>query len=195
VVAGAILLTWSLVASLIVRRDPGANALDRWGFTIFHSTGHSTWMVRVTELGSLSALVAGSALAALVAVGRDRPRAAVCLVGPAIATLLVEWVVKPAVGRHYAGVLTFPSGHVTAIASVSTAWTLAVPRWLRWPVAAVALVAVLLMIVAVVGLRWHYATDALAGAVFGVGTVLFLDGALHLATNSIGRPLSHRPPG
>jgi membrane-associated phospholipid phosphatase len=41
-------------------------------------------------------------------------------------------------------------------------------------------VVVSLMIVSVIGLRWHYPTDALAGAVLGVGTVLTVDGLVHL---------------
>ena len=136
---------------------------------------------RVTELGGLPVLVVGSLLAAVVAFGRDRVRAVACLVGPVAAVVLSEWVIKPAVGRHYAGVLTFPSGHVTAVASLGTAWTLAVPRWLRWPMAAVAAVVIILMTVSVVSLAWHYTSDALAGAVCGIGTVLVIDGWLHLA--------------
>jgi membrane-associated phospholipid phosphatase len=120
-------------------------------------------------------------LAAVVVVGRDRRRAVACLVGPAMATVLVEWVVKPAVGRHYLGVLSFPSGSVTVVASLAAAWTLAVPGWTRWPVAAVGVVLTGSMTVAVIALRWHYPSDALAGAAFGVGMVLLLDGLLHLA--------------
>ena len=36
------------------------------------------------------------------------------------------------------------------------------------------------MVVAVIGLRWHYPTDAVAGAVLGVGAVLLVDGVAHL---------------
>jgi hypothetical protein len=37
------------------------------------------------------------------------------------------------------------------------------------------------MTMSVVSLAWHYTSDALAGAVCGVGTVLLVDGILHLA--------------
>ena len=177
---GGILLAWSFVAALIVHHSPAPNALDRWAFTQLPVVRHSTWMTWVTELGSLSVLVAGSLLASVVAFGRDRLRAAACLVGPVAATALAEWVIKPAVGRHYGGVLTFPSGHVTAVASLGTAWTLAVPRWLRWPMAAVAAAVVVLMTVSVIRLGWHYASDALAGVAVGCGVVLLLDGFLHV---------------
>lgn len=180
-IAGAVLLAWLLVASAVVHHSPAPNALDRWGFRLFPVVRHSTWMSRVTEVGGLPVLVVGSLLAAAVAFGRDRVRAAACLVGPAAAVLLSEWVIKPAVGRHYAGVLTFPSGHVTSVASLGTAWVVAVPRWLRWPTAAIAAVVTFLMTMSVVSLAWHYTSDALAGAVCGVGTVLLVDGILHLA--------------
>jgi membrane-associated phospholipid phosphatase len=179
-VIGGILLAWSFVAALLVRRSPGPNALDRWGLTHLPVVRHSTWMTRVTETGSLPVLVAGSLLAAVVTFGRDRLRAVTCLVGPVAATALCEWVIKPAVGRHYIGVLTFPSGHVTAVSALGTAWVLAVPRWLRLPVAALAAALVVLMAVSVVKLGWHYASDALAGAAVGCGVVLVVDGLLHV---------------
>ncbi len=190
-IAGAILLAWLLVACVVVHHSPAPNALDRWGFRLFPVVRHSTWMVRVTELGGLPVLIGGSLLAAVVTFGRDRVRAVACLVGPVGAVVLSEWVIKPAVGRHYAGVLTFPSGHVTSVAALGTAWTLAVPRWLRWPAAGVAAVVVFLMTMAVVRLAWHYPSDALAGAVCGVGTVLLVDGCLHLA---VGAAAPSRPP-
>ena len=188
---GGILLAWSFVAALIVHHSPAPNALDRWGLTEFPAVLHSTWMTRVTELGSLSVLVAGSLVAAVIAFGRDRLRAVACLVGPVAATALAEWVIKPAVGRHYAGVLTFPSGHVTAVAALGTAWALAVPHWLRWPVAALAAVLVGLMTVSVIGLGWHYASDALVGAAVGCGVVLLVDGFLHVLVVPVsGSPAS-----
>ena len=66
------------------------------------------------------------------------------------------------------------------LAAVVTAWAVAVPRRFRPVVVVVGAVLVGLMVVAVIGLRWHYPTDALAGAVLGVGTVLLVDGAAHL---------------
>jgi membrane-associated phospholipid phosphatase len=70
---------------------------------------------------------------------------------------------------------------VAAIAAVSTAWVVALPGWWRAVAVVVGSVLVVAMIVAVVALRWHYPSDALGGAAVGVGTVLLLDGLLHLA--------------
>ncbi len=184
-VAGVLLVAWTAIAAAAVARRPGADAIDRWGFSLVAPSLHSTFYARCTQLGSAAVLLGGSVLAALVVVGRDRWRAVTCLVGPAAATGLAEWVVKPLVGRRYLEVLTFPSGSVTAIAALATAWTLAVPRRLRWPMAAVGAVLVGACALGVVGLRWHLPTDALAGAVFGVGVVLLLDGTLQTVRSSI----------
>ncbi len=178
--AGGLLILWTLLAAVVVWRMPGPNALDRRGFSLIAASLHSSTLLRVADLGSLAVLVAGSVLAALVVVGRDRRTALVCLCGPAAAALVVDWVLKPVVGRHYLGVLSFPSGTVTVTAAVATAWAVAVPgRW-KWPVVAIGAVATVAVAVAVIALRWHYPSDALAGAAFGVGVVLAADGAVHL---------------
>ncbi len=162
--------------------------MDRWGFSVIPRSPDSWFLIKVSDLGTPPVLAIGSILAALVVVGRDRWRAAACLLGPALAVVLVDWLIKPAVGRRFEGVLTFPSGTVAVIASLSVAWALAVPRWLRWFVVAVGAVLTTLMVVAVVGLRWHYLSDALGGVTLGVGAVLVLDGVLHLTRQVLHRP-------
>jgi len=126
-------------------------------------------------------------------VRRDRVRALACVGGPFLANVLVELAFKPLVGRRFEGVLSFPSGNVTDVAAVATAWVLAVPR--RGKPLAVLIGAVVSggMIVAVIGLRWHYPTDALVGAVFGVGMVLTVDGVLHLPEVRRWLPARLRP--
>jgi membrane-associated phospholipid phosphatase len=179
-IAGLILVGWTLVAGVAVHRHPGPNGLDRWGFSALGPSLHSSVLIRITDLGGFTVLAGGSVLAALVVVSRDRWRAVACLCGPALAAVLVEWLIKPMVGRRYLEVLTFPSGSVTAVAALATAWVLAVPGWLRVAVSAAGSVVVVAMMVAVVALRWHYPSDALAGAAFGVGVVLSVDGILQM---------------
>ncbi len=183
-VAGGVLVGWTLLASLAVRADRAPNVLDRFGFAHLPDASHSIFWLRITDLGSFPALVAGSLLAALVVVGRDRRRALACLCAPSIAAALVNWVLKPEVGRYYLGVLSFPSGSLTVVAALATAWTLAVPGRLRWVVLLAAAAAIALTGIAVVAARWHYPSDALAGAVCGVGVVLLVDGLLHLGAPS-----------
>jgi membrane-associated phospholipid phosphatase len=176
--AGVLLLLWSFVAALAVWKYPGPNELDRWGFRVQPPALHEPLFLGISHLGSTVVLVGGSALAAVVVVGRDRWRAVSCLVGPIVASAVVEWVVKPMVGRRYVDVLTFPSGSVTVVASLATAWALAVPRKLVPVVVVAGATVVVLMGFAVVGLRWHYPSDALVGATFGAGFVLTLDAVL-----------------
>ena len=136
----------------------------------------------MTRFGTWPALAVGSVSAAMVAryTGRrDRWRALACLIGPPAAAVLDQFVIKPLVGRLYQGELSFASGSVTVIAAVGTAWVLAVPRRFRVAAAVVGSLSVALMIVAVIALRWHYPTDALAGIVLGVGVVLMVDSAAH----------------
>jgi membrane-associated phospholipid phosphatase len=91
--------------------------------------------------------------------------------------------------RTYLGQLTFPSGHttsVTALAATLAVLLLVPPQRARTRAARVALVAVAGVITAVVaaaviGLRWHYFTDTVAGAAVGVGTVCALALLIDLA--------------
>jgi membrane-associated phospholipid phosphatase len=168
-----------VAAALVVHRYPGPNVLDNWGFAWVGPSLHSLFLIRVTDLGSVPVLAGGSILAALVVVGRDQRRAVACLIGPPAATLVAQWAMKPLVGRQYLQVLTFPSGTITVVAALATAWALAVPGKIRWLVVALGLGVVVLTSVAVVALRWHYPSDVLAGAALGVGMVLMVDGVLH----------------
>ena len=183
-ITGGVLVGWTLLASLAVRADRAPNMLDRFGFAHLPVAPHSAFWLRITDLGSFPALVGGSLLAAVVVVGRDHRRALACLCAPSVAAALVNWVLKPEVGRHYLGVLSFPSGSMTVVAALATAWTLAVPARLRWVVVPAGAAAVALTGIAVVAVRWHYPSDALVGAAWGVGVVLLVDGLLHLGGQS-----------
>jgi membrane-associated phospholipid phosphatase len=188
--AGAALLGLSIIGAAVVHRYPGINGLDRSGFSVIARSPGSTALLRITDLGSPPALVIGTVVAALVAATYDRWRAVACLAGPVVTAVLVEYVLKPVVGRHYLGVLSYPSGNVADVAAVATALSVAVPRWIRPVVIVAGTMAVGLMTVAVIGLRWHYPSDALAGGVLGVAVVLLADGLAHLLapTGSVRSP-------
>jgi len=91
---------------------------------------------------------------------------------------LNDGLLKPLVHRTYFGVLTYPSGHTaTVFALAATVTVLLIPprpdkagalRMLV-PVATFALGCV--VAIGVIGLRWHYFTDTVAGAALGIGTV------------------------
>jgi membrane-associated phospholipid phosphatase len=93
--------------------------------------------------------------------------------------VLTDGLCKPLVHRTYLGALSYPSGHTaTMFALAATAAVLlqprprtAAPRVLRIAVPAALGVLGCVVAVGVVGLRWHYFTDTVAGAAAGIGTV------------------------
>jgi membrane-associated phospholipid phosphatase len=98
--------------------------------------------------------------------------------------VLTDGLCKPLVHRTYLGALSYPSGHTaTMFALAATAAVLlqprplqprprtAGPRVLRIAVPAAVGVLGCVVAVGVVGLRWHYFTDTVAGAAVGIGTV------------------------
>jgi undecaprenyl-diphosphatase len=170
----------SVLAAVVVAHHPQANRLDRWGFELIGRSPRSEILERITDLGTALVLGLGAIAAALVVVGRDRRRAVACMAGLVVVALLVEYTFKPLVGRRFEGALSYPSGNVADLAAVATAWAIAVPIRFRPVTIAIGAVVTGAMMVAVVGLRWHYPTDALAGAFLGVGMLLLIDGALHL---------------
>jgi membrane-associated phospholipid phosphatase len=113
--------------------------------------------------------------------------------------------------RTYLGALTYPSGHAAAASALAMSLTVllllsprdrgdrgdrrerrdrrdrrasptarlaAVPRWV---IPAVAWLAVAVVAVGVMGLRWHYFTDTVGGAALGTGTACALALALDLS--------------
>ncbi len=169
-----------MVAALLVAHHPGATPLDRLGFRVIPPARGSDNLIQVTKLGTPVVLILATVAAALLVLGRDRHRALACVLGPVMVAVLVEYTFKPLVGRDFEGALSYPSGNVADLAAVMTAWVLAVPSRYRALTITAGVVLIGLMVVAVVGLRWHYPSDALAGLVLGVGAVLLLDGALHV---------------
>jgi membrane-associated phospholipid phosphatase len=92
---------------------------------------------------------------------------------------LDEGLLKPLVHRTYLGNVVYPSGHTTAMITLAATVTvlLLIPPQparagaLRVLVPAAACVLGAVVAVALIGLRWHYFTDTVAGAAVGIGTV------------------------
>ena len=108
---------------------------------------------------------------------------------------LVEVLLKPLVHRTYLGVLAYPSGHTTAAFALAAVVTIlllrpASPPKARRARAVVSFAGCLvgsLVAVAVIGLRWHYLTDTVAGAAVGIATVCGLALALDLSLSRWSR--------
>ncbi len=146
---------------------------------------HASFYVAITWFRYPWVVVAGAVVIAAVTVTHDRFRALAYLVGPPLAVLIAEELVKPLVGRTLGGALTYPSGSTTGATALATAAILATPgRW-RWCTAVLAGAYALWMTVAVVALRWHFPTDALAGALLGAGVVLICDGVARSAASLV----------
>ena len=109
---------------------------------------------------------------------------------------LNDGVLKPLVHRTYLGVLTYPSGHtatIFALAATVGVLLLYPPRPASAPVlqALIPVAACVLggmVVIGVIGLRFHYFTDTVAGAAVGIGTVCGL--ALLLDLPAVSRPLA-----
>jgi membrane-associated phospholipid phosphatase len=103
---------------------------------------------------------------------------------------LDEGLLKPLVHRTYLGDLTYPSGHTTAIFALAATVTvlLVIPPHptnagsLRILIPPAACVIAVIVPICLIGLRFHYFTDTVAGAAVGIGTVCRLALILDLPT-------------
>ena len=175
-VVGAVLVLTAALGGLYFAIRPGPATVDGW---LLDLVGPSRGLAftHVSSLTYPAAIVIGAAIAAGVCLPRDRPHALACLIAPPLALLACELMAKPLVGRTLGGVLSYPSGSTAGAAALAAAAVLATPARWRPLTAGPASAYALWVALAVVALRWHYPTDAVAGLAFGAGVVLVIDGA------------------
>jgi membrane-associated phospholipid phosphatase len=189
--AGTGIDRWFQRVTVVGARRPGQPGFHRWLFlTLTRTIQVGTGRYLVYFAGVAFVLVAGCAF-------RDRPRAppiwyvlAACgpLVALLIAGLSAEEVLKPLINRRMdgnLGVLTYPSGHAVATASVASSIILAVIRLRREgrrseSALHVVLIALIALVPLVVGLemavlRSHFLTDVIGGWAWGCGWGLIVD--------------------
>jgi len=176
VASGGVIVAVTL-AAVVIRFEPGPNFLDRWGFSIVSSSSSRTWRI-LADIGTAPVVAAGGALAALVAVRRDRWLAFACLAGPALAGALTQFVLKPLSGREIGTGLCFPSGHVTGAGALVAVGLLVTPGHWRWMALVPAATVLALVACAVVALGWHYPSDTVAGGAVGVASVVFVEAGI-----------------
>ena len=137
---------------------------------------HYHLLLVIAAFGSPPAMVLGIALLAFAARRTGRGSAAMMLVvlGPVLASLVTEVLLKPLFGRRHEGGLSLPSGHVTSISAqiivflvVFAAVELPVRTWLRRALVVLGLVMPIAVGLAMVSLERHYLTDTLAGVLVG----------------------------
>jgi membrane-associated phospholipid phosphatase len=153
--------------------------------------GHPGLALRLAAPGSLLPAAALSAVFVIACLLAGRLNGAVLAAAAVPAAVgLNDGLCKPLVDRTYLGALTYPSGHTAtmfALAATVAVLLFSPPRPARARALRVvipALVCVLGVVVAVgvMGLRWHYFTDTVAGAAVGIGTVCALALVLDLPT-------------
>ena len=166
--------------------------------------GHPDLAVRLAAPGSLIPASVLSAAIVIVCLLTGRLNGAVLAAAAVPAAVgLDERLFKPLVHRTYLGNLVYPSGHTTAmfaLAATATVLLVITPhpanaRALRVLIPAAACVLGGVVAIAVIGLRWHYFTDTVAGAAVGIGTVCGLALILDLPTvRSWLARVSRQPP-
>jgi membrane-associated phospholipid phosphatase len=163
--------------------------------------GHQGLALWLAAPGSQLPAVALSAVVVIACLATGRLNRAVLAAAAVPAAAVVnDGLCKPLVHRTYLGVLSYPSGHTAAMFALAAALTLLLhqrPRpagagTLRVVIPAAACVLAGVVAVGVIGLRWHYFTDTVAGAAVGVGTVCALALILDLPA---GRRQRAREPG
>jgi undecaprenyl-diphosphatase len=164
------------------------NAADSPVIAFF--SGQRTLLSWLAVPGTLIPAIAISAAIAVGCLIARRPNGAVLAVTAVpVATGLNDGLLKHLFHRTYLGQIAFPSGHtaaVTALTATLAVLLLAPPQQASTRKVRVALVAMACVITAtvatgVIGLRWHYFTDTVAGAAVGLGTVCALALLLDLA--------------
>lgn len=135
------------------------------------------------RLASPGSMAPAAVLTTLLVLGcllaRRLNGAVLALASVSVAVGLDERVFKPLFDRTYQGFLAYPSGHTTAaftLASTLAVLLLVTPeparrRGVRAAVTAASGLVGCVVAAAVIGLRWHYFTDTVAGAAVGIGTV------------------------
>jgi membrane-associated phospholipid phosphatase len=186
--------------------DPFDRAVDSPVITWL--AGRQTLALWLAYPATLVPAGGASLIAALVCLARGWLRGALlALLAVPVTSGLNDAFLKHLFHRTYLGALTYPSGHAAAAAALAMSLTillLLAPRAepaagpatrlvtvLRWAIPAVAWLAVVVVAVGVMGLRWHYLTDTIGGAALGTGTACALALLIDLSWPRSGRG---RPP-
>lgn len=119
-------------------------------------------------------------------------RAALAVAGPGLCVLLTELVFKPLVGRTDNDVLSYPSGHTVSAVSVYVVAALVLTvEWrasVRWAALGLLVLVWLVFTVGLVGMDYHYFTDAIGGFLVAWGVVA----PLALAADSVSARQARR---
>ena len=175
VIAVVSLLVTGLLA-LAVSRGFNGFRLERH---TLHLLGHPQATDRWGQFADLLAapVIAAVAVTSLVfgALRGIAGRVALFAAFAGIAFLISEQIMKPLVQGRFQGMLSFPSGHVTAVSATALAMWLALypvlGRWARITTFLLGVVWTGLISLAVVGALWHTPIDDIGSFFLSVGVV------------------------
>lgn len=157
-----------------------AGGLDRAidGRLAYHLFPYRIALRGLVDVGApltVALLGLGLALGSLVT-GRRRG-AVLSIVGPGLAALTTDALLKPVVGRTFAGSLAFPSGHTTGTAALATVFAVLMlgpssPAGLSTRARRIVVVLAVAVsagtAIGLVALRFHYSTDTVGGGCVAV---------------------------
>ena len=172
-----------LVVGLRYSGTHGPGRLDRAiDSRIQHRFGdHPLLLQRVINLANPgSAVLICAALCVVFFFTHHRRLAVLVVIGPALAGVLVDVVLKPLFDRRLAGALSYPSGHTAAASSIALVIVVAMlggsrvpwPAAVRWAVSAFALAAAGLVAAALIAEGYHYTTDTFGGFLVAITCVV-----------------------
>jgi membrane-associated phospholipid phosphatase len=183
--AGALLAGCAILVAVLGLLFAHQATADRLDHTV--DSQIMTWLdshpglaARLATPGSyVPALVLSATIVLACVLARRLNGAVLAAAAVPAAVGLNDGLFKPLVHRTYNGTLTYPSGHTAtmfALAATIAILLLATPRpakvmALRLLIPAAACVLGAAVAMGVIGLRWHYFTDTVAGAAVGIGTV------------------------
>ncbi|HEX3713628.1 MAG TPA: phosphatase PAP2 family protein [Trebonia sp.] len=183
VLAACVLVTATL--GLLLRGQARPDGFDSVvdAATVASFSGHRGVLPWLALPGSTVPLITVSAAIAAGCLIARRPSGLVLAVTAVPATaFLDDTVIKHLVGRTYAGQLSFPSGHTASAMTLATVLGVLLhdparrtaSRVARAALVAAACAVTVLVAAGVIGLRWHYFSDTVAGAALGTWTALVL---------------------
>jgi membrane-associated phospholipid phosphatase len=170
-----------VLLALVVYGVDGAQRLDATllaKFIAHRGSDAGSFVSGLAHLGDPLPVLLGLALACGIALQRGRPRDAAAaltvvaganLTAQVLKVLLAHPRFQPVLGHDQLEAASFPSGHVTAVASVAIAFAFVVPSSLRPLVAFLGCCLVAGVGCGVLVLDWHAPSDVLGGILVAAG--------------------------